>query len=185
MKHELGLRILIRKVQLLGAQFGKSLVPILSYHKNHYYRVFFVSSSGKKQCDEILKLHQYFLYDPKTVERKISSENIWEGKKRSSYQVAGPLWAGELHDSKLLEKIVSMNLFESEKKFLETLKEESRHENVVGFIESHALSSKRNIDTPRMQDLLSVEGTWKTQFSDSAVKTKLSVNELLKKLKHV
>lgn len=182
MKHELGLRILIRKVQLQGVQFGKALIPVLSYHKNHYYRVFFVSSNGKEKCDEIMKTHQYFLFEPKTLERKCSSQNIWEGKDLAKYQVAGPLWIGGLHDPKLIEKMLTLNQFASEEKSLNLCLEEANNENIVGFVESHAVSSKLGIETPRMQELLSIQGTWKTQFSESAVKTKHSVNELLEKL---
>jgi len=36
--HEIGLRILIRKVQLIGAQFDKALTPVLSFYKDHYLR---------------------------------------------------------------------------------------------------------------------------------------------------
>ena len=60
--HEVGLRILIRKIQLQGIQFDKSLVPILSYHKDHYFRIYFRSSKGKQRCDEIINQHRYFLY---------------------------------------------------------------------------------------------------------------------------
>lgn len=183
MKHELGLRILIRKVQLQGIQFGKALIPILSYHKNHYYRVYFISSNGKKMCDEILKQHQYFLFDPKTLERKSSFFNLWEGKSLHEYQMAGPLWGGGLHDSKLLEKMVKQNIFSSEQKLLEQCLEEAKNPNVVGFIESHVLASKREIENPKMIDLLGIEGTWRTQFSSSAVKTKLNIEKLLEKLK--
>ena len=59
--HELGLRILIRKVQLQGIQFDKALVPVLSYHKDHYFRIYFRVEKGKQRCDEIIKQHQYFL----------------------------------------------------------------------------------------------------------------------------
>ncbi len=183
MKHEIGLRILIRKVQLQGLQFGKALIPILSYQKNHYYRVFFVSSNSKKLCDEILKQHQYFLFDPKTLERKVSSVNFWENKSTKDYQVAGPLWIGELHDAKLLTKMCAVNMFESEIKLLENCLAESLNLNVVGFIDSHMLASKKMISNLKMVKLLSVEGTWRTQFSDHAVKTNLSVEELLAKLK--
>ena len=39
--HEIGLRILIRRVQLAGSVYDKALIPILSYSKEHYMRVFF------------------------------------------------------------------------------------------------------------------------------------------------
>jgi tRNA (guanine26-N2/guanine27-N2)-dimethyltransferase len=57
LKHEVGLRILIRKVQLVAAQYEKSLTPIFSYAKEHYMRVFFKCEKSKSKSDEILKLH--------------------------------------------------------------------------------------------------------------------------------
>ncbi|GAG35537.1 unnamed protein product, partial [marine sediment metagenome] len=47
LKHEIGLRILIRKVQLIGAQFDKALTPIFSYAEQHYMRAFFYCEKGK------------------------------------------------------------------------------------------------------------------------------------------
>ena len=77
--HETGLRILIRKVQLVAAQYDKALVPIFSYSKDHYMRVFFRSSKMKNKIDEILKQH----------------------KMMGDF---GPIWAGKLWDSKLAKK---------------------------------------------------------------------------------
>jgi tRNA (guanine26-N2/guanine27-N2)-dimethyltransferase len=57
LKHESGLRILIRKVQLVAAQYEKALTPIFSYAKEHYMRVFFKCEKSKSKSDEILKLH--------------------------------------------------------------------------------------------------------------------------------
>ena len=68
--HETGVRILIRKVQLLGVQFQKALTPILSYHKDHYFRIYFVSTNGKGKCDELIKQHQYLLYCNKCLNFK-------------------------------------------------------------------------------------------------------------------
>jgi tRNA (guanine26-N2/guanine27-N2)-dimethyltransferase len=78
--HEVGLRILIRKIQLIGIQFDKALIPILSYDKDHYMRVFFLCKKSKTECDKITKLHQY-------------------------YKNSGPMWIGQLKDKKLVNKI--------------------------------------------------------------------------------
>lgn len=83
MKHETGLRILIRKIQLVGMQYDKALIPIFSYFKDHYFRVFFKCVKGKKECDSILKEHGMF-------------------------NGAGPLWLGSLWDSKLASKMYSL-----------------------------------------------------------------------------
>lgn len=79
LKHEIGLRILIRAAQLIGTQQEKALIPILSYSKDHYYRVFFKVLNSKSECNKILKKHKKF-------------------------QKAGPLWTGKLGDEKLIRK---------------------------------------------------------------------------------
>jgi tRNA (guanine26-N2/guanine27-N2)-dimethyltransferase len=47
--HDVGLRILIRKVQLIGTQYEKSLIPIYSYAKDHYMRVFFLCQKQERR----------------------------------------------------------------------------------------------------------------------------------------
>ena len=54
--HEIGVRILIRKVQLIGAQYGKALMPIFVYSKDHYYRLFFSCEKSKQAVDEIIPI---------------------------------------------------------------------------------------------------------------------------------
>tara|TARA_Y100000310_G_C20652544_1_gene800239 strand:- start:23 stop:1012 length:990 start_codon:yes stop_codon:yes gene_type:complete len=78
--HERGLRILIRRVQLVGISEEKALTPLLSYAKDHYMRVFFRCERGKEACDAILKQH-----------------GMWDE--------AGPLWMGNLEDVALLKKM--------------------------------------------------------------------------------
>ena len=80
MMHETGLRILIRKVQLIGMQYEKALWPIFSYFKDHYFRIFFQCIKGKKEVDKIAEKHGMF-------------------------NNAGPLWMGNLWDSKLVNKM--------------------------------------------------------------------------------
>ncbi len=82
MMHETGIRILIRKIQLIGMQYEKGLFPIFSYFKNHYFRVFFRCVKGKKLCDEIALQHGMF-------------------------NGAGPLWIGQLWDGRLVDKMYS------------------------------------------------------------------------------
>lgn len=58
--HETGIRILIRKVQLIAAQYEKALTPILSYYSEHYFRIFFRCEKGKSKVDEIIRQHGMF-----------------------------------------------------------------------------------------------------------------------------
>ena len=88
--HETGIRILIRKAQLIGAQYDKALLPIFSYFKDHYYRVFFRVEKAKKEVDLLLKQH-------------------------GMHGAAGPLWLGNLWDSRLTAKMAKTVLKEIEK----------------------------------------------------------------------
>ncbi|NQV91599.1 peptide-methionine (R)-S-oxide reductase MsrB [Candidatus Woesearchaeota archaeon] len=175
MMHEIGLRILIRKVQLQGIQFDKALIPILSYHKDHYFRVYFISEKGKEKCDALLNQHQYFLYNPKTLEFKISKYNV---EKESDY--IGPLWIGNLKDQKLVDKMCKMNMFSEDQKFLEIIRDEK---DVVGFYDLDVFGSKYKLHTPNMADTLKkLKGT-RTHFSLVGVKTRKSLKEVVGLLK--
>jgi tRNA (guanine26-N2/guanine27-N2)-dimethyltransferase len=98
--HELGLRILIRKVQLIGAQYDRAFIPIFSYSKDHYMRVFFRNVKGKHHIDNLLEMH-------------------------GSLE-AGPLWLGLLWDHKLVEAMDK----QADIKLLKIFKDESAVETV-------------------------------------------------------
>ena len=87
LKHVVGIRILIRKVQVIGAQYEKALYPILSYSKDHYYRVFFRCVKSKEKATEIVKNHSYLIYDPENISYSFSKDSIGYGKLYS-----GKLW---------------------------------------------------------------------------------------------
>jgi tRNA(guanine-26,N2-N2) methyltransferase len=74
--HEIGLRILIRKVQLIASQYEKALTPILSYSKDHYMRIFFKCEKGKKKVDEIIKQHDTFYYNDFTIYLNQENKNL-------------------------------------------------------------------------------------------------------------
>jgi tRNA (guanine26-N2/guanine27-N2)-dimethyltransferase len=183
MMHEIGIRILIRKIQLIGVQFSKALTPIISYHKDHYYRIFFKSQSAKSKCDRILKQHLYFQYDPKSLNFQTSNNSGWARNLASKYQVAGPIYIGPLHDQKIIKVMLEQNLFDSEKKLLQLINTEAVNLNIVGFIDSHLLSKKYKIKVPTNGQLLNFKKTWRTQFSKTGIKTSLKIDQILKKLK--
>jgi tRNA (guanine26-N2/guanine27-N2)-dimethyltransferase len=172
MMHEVGLRILIRKVQLLGLQFDKALIPILSYHKHHYIRIYFKTTTSKTECDKILNQHQYLIFNHKKLEYKTSK-----------YEVGvGPLWTGKLFDKKILRKMAKTNPFPEEEKFLQGLYKESKID-MVGFYDLHALAKKYKKEAPKMELVLKKLDAVKTHFSDQGFKTKKKMSEIKKVLR--
>ncbi len=132
MMHETGLRILIRKIQLIAAQYDKALIPIFSYFGGHYFRVFLKNTKGKKEVDKVIKLHK-------------------------TYKETGPLWSGQLWDKTLVTKmhntLIKKNKIKKQNKkvtsnelikFLKTIKGESKI-NTVGFYDIHKIVKKEKI----------------------------------------
>ncbi|MDP3699050.1 MAG: hypothetical protein Q8R47_05685 [Nanoarchaeota archaeon] len=177
MMHEIGLRILIRKVQLQGVQFDKALIPILAYHKDHYFRIYFKCVKGKEKCDKILKEHQYLLFNPKTLEFTVSEFNQAEG-----FEYFGPLWKGNLSDKKLIAKMKKENPFPEEERFLDLLYQESKNDR-VGFYDLHVIAKKYGLETTKLEPILKKVKGVRTQFSWTGIKTEKSVKEVVKVMK--
>lgn len=171
MMHELGLRIIIRKVQLVATQFEKALTPIFAYYKDHYYRIFFQNKKSKQACDQIIEQHQYFLYNPKTLEREISKHN-----QKNNFLAIGPLWTGPLFDKKLVSKIQTQN------KFLQTVKKESKL-NIVGFYDLHKIAKNYQIKIKSTQETIKKLGAVPTHFSSTGFKSNLDIKKIISLLK--
>lgn len=167
--HETGLRILIRKIQLVAAQYGNALVPIFSYSKDHYIRAFLRNDKGKNSVDKILRHHGYF-------------------------NDSGPLWLGNLWDksvtSKMYENALKNKIFNKNKeliKFLKMIKEESKI-NVVGFYDLHNLCEKYNIKQLQKKDTIIDKikrlgfKANETHFKGEGIRSDIPINQLIKNL---
>jgi len=159
--HETGIRILIRKVQLIGAQYDRALTPILSYAREHYLRVYFYVEKGKQRADKILQLHDY-------------------------YKEAGPLWTGPLHRPKLLRKMKK----EADKElqpFLKTLYNECNLP--MGFYNLPTIARELKLKgLPKINEIIkeikkSKHRAAKTHFALQSIKSTISEKELKKKIK--
>lgn len=184
--HELGLRILIRKVQLIGAQYEKALTPIFSYYKDHYFRAFFSCEKSKLKADEIITKHQYFHYCNKCLSFEISKKNEIICCE-NPMELAGPLWVGELNDKELLRKMVSENNFAENSDFLNQIILESE-KDIVGFYNLHKYSQKYKTSIPRTEDALKKlkqKGFFaeKTIFDIYGIRTDAKIKDFLELVK--
>jgi len=176
--HELGLRILIRKVQLIGAQYEKALIPVFCYAKDHYMRAFFSASKSKSEVDNMLKQHMFFLFDNNTQEFRISEKNC-----ENHFDFAGPLFAGFLWDKKLVEKMLKNAKERETKDYLSKIKEEMAVER-VGFYDIPGICKRNKIkEQPKKEYLLKKLKGAETIFSDKGIKTDKSIKDVLKALR--
>ncbi len=181
-EHEIGLRILIRKVQLIGVQYDKALIPIFSYFKDHYFRIFFSCIKSKEECDKVLHQHKYFLYCPKctSFETSTYNEKMCCGQKMI---FAGPIWAGELSDTKLLSKMLKS----SKDNFIKTCLDESKIKN-VGYYDIHRISKKYGLEPRKMEHIMSAlkdKGSLaeRTHFTMYGIKTDANLKDIMTILK--
>lgn len=161
--HEIGLRILIRKVQLVAAQYDKALTPIVSYAREHYMRAFFQVVKGKRQADDILASHQFF-------------------------NSAGPVWSGPLADIHILDGMIKHSAGEVLSNFLRVLKNEELVGG-VGFYDLHMLGEEHKMrELIKKRDLIFIlkQKGYKaaeTHFSGSGIKSNIPLADLLKILR--
>jgi tRNA (guanine26-N2/guanine27-N2)-dimethyltransferase len=170
--HETAIRILIRKVQLIGAQHEKALTPMFSYYSDHYYRIFFRCDKGRKKVDELLESHKYLNYDSKTMERKVSEYNIGP-------QFAGPLWIGQLWDKGLVN-IMLQNCDKKNQRLSSLISAISAECMIdsVGFYDLHKLSKLYKIRNVPIGKILGSEVS-RTHFLGWGVRSSLNINQLI------
>ena len=187
--HEIGIRILLKKIIEVGAQYDLALTPIFCHSTLHYVRVYLRAESGAKKADEILK-------------------NV------GLYKDAGPMWLGQLWDEKLTERMrklarqssyfsdvkkTTIKTFEKEfgliinkniivsyetQKLLHTIKEESKI-NSFGFYDLAIFMLKQ---VPKISDVIATlqkKGflAARTHFSPTGIRTNVTKEEFLKILK--
>lgn len=174
--HDVGIRILIRKVQLIGTQYEKSLVPIYSYSKDHYMRVFFLcQKQGKKAAAAIIKRHAYVHFCPKCLRIKTSAHTD-ETCCSQTMRWAGPLWSGPLWEKRLAKRMAERNASwehgqPKNQKFLDTIALEAQ-ENIIGFYPFNLVRKVLKRSPKRKEELIRKKGVLPTHFEGNAVKAK-------------
>ncbi len=175
LKHEMGVRILARKVMLLGIHHNKVLRPIISYHDKHYYRIFFAVTKSKEQSAKLLdECESYLVYDKKSANYMVTqlkpsddATTIW----------CGPFYSGSLHDKEVAQKATT---FFEHKIFLQAKDEVP----IVGSYDTHQLAQKNGLSLVQLDVLIELLREKKYEasrcsYNDHAIKTTASFEVLL------
>jgi tRNA (guanine26-N2/guanine27-N2)-dimethyltransferase len=191
--HETGLRILTRKVQLVSAQYDKIAVPVMSFYRDHYYRIFFAVRDGAGPADNALSQHGYVLYCRKCLWRRVSAENSGKCENcGSKAEAGGPMWIGKLGDEKLVEKMMAKcsdeKAADKTTAFLRLLAGEYAS-SAVGFYDVHKVCKVHGIkDIPRKAALLERlrkkdRTACATHISGTGIRTTMGIMEFARLLK--
>lgn len=166
--HEAGLRILIRKVQLIGAQYDRALTPIFSYSKDHYMRIFFRSKKGKQRVDSIVSKHRTAEY--------------------MNEKPFGPIWTGQLHDTDTIVEMIRNCADEKNRRFLELILGESKIDDIF-FYDIHTVMKKYKINCEKKKHVIIKnlrdmgKLAFETHFIPTGIKTDASLEEFIDVLK--
>ncbi|MBR9679021.1 MAG: methyltransferase [Nanoarchaeota archaeon] len=166
--HELGIRILISYCIKTGAKYDIGLIPIFSYSRKDYFRVYFKIVKGAKKCDELLKKIGYW-------QDKELNMSVYELGEKSYENVCGPLWLGELWDEKLVNKLPKTP-------FLNLIKNESVIKT-IGFYHLPQIFSKtkKNMKRELLIEKLQKKGfkASRTHFDLQGIRTNAKFEEII------
>jgi len=184
MMHEIGMRILIKKVQEIGAQHEKSLIPIYCHSTKHYMRAYFKCDTGAEKTKDILHQHGFLHYCHRCLARHTSKFNEPKLCCSISMDVAGSLWLGNLWDNALAKNVSKFCEKYSEAKDLaKTISEESKI-NSFGTFSLPKISSVLGKNAPKQKDILNSlnkkGNAALSHFGRECVRTTKSLEEIKK-----
>lgn len=194
--HDLGLRILIFKIQTIAAQYDKALIPMFSYSREHYFRIFFECIKGKKKVDELIKNNGYIVYCSSCLFRK-TTKDIFNQKKCPVcglvLEYAGKLWLGQLWDKKLVTKMNQDAKKSNNKeliKLMQIINNESKISS-VGFYDVAKVVKHNKLKSVPKKDLLIKEikksgfKVAETHIRPNSIRSNIELKELLKLIKKI
>jgi tRNA (guanine26-N2/guanine27-N2)-dimethyltransferase len=124
--HEVGLRVLLGYIARISARFEKKIEPLVSWRREHYYRVHLRLKRSTSQSLKMFEKLGFLVYCQKCLRRSVVRFGEIPEKRcncGSENLALGPLWIGELKDSAFLERVLKRADGE-QKKFLIKLAEE-------------------------------------------------------------
>ncbi len=193
-KHEFGLRILIRAIQIEGAKQDKALKPILAYYYKHHFGIFMRVIKGRKKSSEVFKDHKYLTFCKNCLSRKITP-SIFNDVKCSNcgdkLSWAGKFYTGSLISREFLD-FISKNyqkyqFGEETKKIITLIKEESSISTPFT-INTHLLFKRYNIKPARISEIIHLLRNAgfkaeRTHFNPLSLRTNADIPQIVRLLK--
>lgn len=144
--HEIGLRILVHVIMRELAKYEKAYFPMVCYSHLHYFRLIGTVKKRTGDVDRQLKKIGYFWYCTACKARGFSpkEKSECEGCAAKKVDNAGPLYTGRLFDTPFIEKMLSYEMDEKTRKFLEILHGESDVDGIPYNL--HELNMQRRTD---------------------------------------
>lgn len=114
--HETGLRIMLKKIAETAAEFNMGTLPLVSFSDRHYLKTVVLlqrsadlAYGSMKQLGHISHCAKCGWRGSGKFPRNCDNCGQGTGNRELETDYAGPLWLGELHQSKFLEKMSGLN----------------------------------------------------------------------------
>ncbi|MBU0533057.1 tRNA (guanine(10)-N(2))-dimethyltransferase [Candidatus Micrarchaeota archaeon] len=186
--HETGLRILIKRIAEVAAEFNMGIEPLISFSDKHYLKTILKVSRSADLVHKSMKELGHVYYCNTCGFRGFSQFPQPCTKCNKETDFAGPLWLGELHNPSFLKTMKTLN---SKRNYSE--KDEISHmlslmENEVGmppyYYNIHVLSKfLRRGQIPKIDTIISrLQKDFKatrTHFSNISIKTNAPYDKIL------
>jgi tRNA (guanine26-N2/guanine27-N2)-dimethyltransferase len=192
--HEVGLRILIKKIAEFFFQYDIPIEVLFSYSYLHHFRVFIKRYRGARKVDEILKKNiGYLLYCHKCLYRsahpftELREINLTCPVCGHKLDWAGPLWTGNLWNTQVVENMLgelpNIEYQKETEKLLKVIYKESKLQT-VGFYTLSALGRAFKLPSlPTKDKVLKALRGVPTHFTGEGFRTTLSHKEVVEKVK--
>jgi tRNA (guanine26-N2/guanine27-N2)-dimethyltransferase len=108
--HETGLRIMIKKIAEVAAEFNMGIEPVVSISKQHFLKSIIRVKRGAELADKSLNALGYVNYCKSCGFRSATQFPLTKCPNcKSGIDYAGPLWLGKIHEKKILESMQKLN----------------------------------------------------------------------------
>jgi len=188
-KHEVGIRILIKRIVELSAQHDIAMIPVFAYAHLHYFKLFFVKDRGAKLTDSLMGKVGYILYCFGCMNREAVLDPL-KIKERCSlcgsrFNLGGPLWLGPLWNEEFTDFLFRTAQGREEiavetKKILSLIREESRLQTVGFYVLSKLAEKLRIPQQPPIKRAVALFEGVRTHFEGDGFRTKLPHEEVLR-----
>ena len=189
-KHEVGVRILIKKVIELSAQHDVAMIPLFAYSHLHYFKVFFMKDRGANITTSLMENIGFLLYCFNCTNRVPLRDPL---KAREfcphcggRFTLGGTMWLGSLWEEEFTNYICDSaqddeNIHKDTARILSLIKEESRIRS-VGYYTLSKLSEKMKIpQQPPIRKAVEFYGGARTHFDGDGFRTDIDHGEVLRK----
>jgi tRNA (guanine26-N2/guanine27-N2)-dimethyltransferase len=191
--HEVGLRILLKKIMEFILPLDLSFTVLFSLSKRHYLKVLLKLEKSAKKAQQKAKEVGFVVFCPHCAYQTLLTHSLPQTWKTTpcpncgkQAMVGGPLYTGQIQDNEFLNKMRAINEKReyTDKKEIDDLLKKMELDNIALYYHPHVIAKIYKCQTPRLDRILlelREKGflASKTHFNPFCFKTNAPFSEVL------